>query len=1171
MKKIILCVFLIMPWFSFAQTKVDSLERALDKAKSDTNKVNLLNELSRALWGTGSYDRSLEYSGEALVLGKKLGFVKGTGQALNNQGIVYRHRGDYDKALENYFSALDIYEKHIETFSPGEEPFWVVKGKAVLLNNLGLIYWNKGDYAKALEYYTRSMKIDEEIGDRNGEAICHLNMGIIHDDQGNYDKALENYFMALRIFEDIPNKKGIAVSRNNIGLIYMNRKNYDKALDNFRYSLVIRKDIGDKNGMASSYNNIGIIFEKQEKYDLAIENYFEAVKIMKESGDSRGLASCYNNVASIYAKHVFSGDPTLISGFISGIKNLKGFNDVNDTSKSTLTLHEEALRYQWEALAIQEEIDDKRGMTYSLNGMGKIYNWLGDAEKAIQSHLRSSEIAEGIGAKRELQNAYGGLAEAYSTANDHTKAYRYIQMSSDLKDTLFNEEKSKEIGKLEAGYEMEKKLAEEMAEAETKVKAEAEKQNRKNLLQYSGIFIFIVMLFVGVFMLGKYTIPIRFAEGIIFFTFLLFFEFTLVLLDPYIELYSSGAPAIKLAFNAVLAALIFPLHSFFEGTLKSKILKQKREEHKTRLTRIITVIILLSVQSLINPFNVYSEPDTTAGTGLHTGKIDSLINLLASEETGTAKVKILNSLAQEYYLTDLDSAMDYHQKALDLASDINYRDGMAVSYHGVGLVHYYNSNFEKAIIGWQEQYDIEKELGNTKGMSTCVNNIGVLYGFLGDYNKALEYYFINLRMQEEMTGSDDPEIVLTGKKNLADNYNNIGLIFSKQGIYDKSLEFYLKSLKIAEEINELSDTPENKMKIAVSFINIGINYKDQGYLKTAMSYYFKAKELYENLIEDLADNVEWIEAKKGLAGVFNNIGAVNHTWNERNTALEYYLMSIKTDKEIGNKQGMAQSYNNIGDVYLDMMQETQDSANIYDLSSKVFEYHKAALDLQNEIGDQYGFTYSLFGMGLALSAQGKLMKSRSYLERAYLIADSIEAKSRAMELSRFLAENYASTGDHKMAFEFFRKHSSLKDSLFNEEKSKEIGKLEARYEMEKKMAEEKAEAEVIAKAEAELMARRNNLQYSGILIFIVLLFVGMFMLGKINIPIRFAEGIIFFTFLLFFEFTLVLLDPYIELHSSGAPAIKLAFNAVLAALIFPLHSFFEEMLKKRIMKKTKKQ
>ena len=75
---------------------------------------------------------------------------------------------------------------------------------------------------------------------------------------------------------------------------------------------------------------------------------------------------------------------------------------------------------------------------------------------------------------------------------------------------------------------------------------------------------------------------------------------------------------------------------------------------------------------------------------------------------------------------------------------------------------------------------------------------------------------------------------------------------------------------------------------------------------------------------------------------------------------------------------------------------------------------------------------------------------------------------------------------------------------------------------------------------------------------------GIVALGRVNIPTRVAEGLIFFTFLLFFEFLLVLLDPQIETYSGGEPAYKLLFNAVLAGLIFPLHSFFESKLKNRI-------
>jgi len=140
------------------------------------------------------------------------------------------------------------------------------------------------------------------------------------------------------------------------------------------------------------------------------------------------------------------------------------------------------------------------------------------------------------------------------------------------------------------------------------------------------------------------------------------------------------------------------------------------------------------------------------------------------------------------------------------------------------------------------------------------------------------------------------------------------------------------------------------------------------------------------------------------------------------------------------------------------------------------------------------------------------------------------------------------------------------DSLFNEDKSKEIGKLEAHYEMEKKVEEEKRKADQANRIIENAKSRRDTLQYSGILIFIAFLFTLLTIIGKYALPIRIAEGMVFFTFLLFFEFTLVLLDPYIDQFSSGAPAIKLGFNAVLAGMIFPLHSFFEERLKRKLLK-----
>ncbi len=148
--------------------------------------------------------------------------------------------------------------------------------------------------------------------------------------------------------------------------------------------------------------------------------------------------------------------------------------------------------------------------------------------------------------------------------------------------------------------------------------------------------------------------------------------------------------------------------------------------------------------------------------------------------------------------------------------------------------------------------------------------------------------------------------------------------------------------------------------------------------------------------------------------------------------------------------------------------------------------------------------------------------------------------------------------------EHYKQYSTLKDSVFNEEKSKDIGKLEAKHEFEMVEMERKRIEEEQARILSEKINRRNLLQYSGALIFIVCLLIAITFSGKLNIPVRFVEGIIFFTFLLLFEFILVYLDHFIENLTGGEPAYKLLINAGLAALFFPLHSLAETKMKQRL-------
>ena len=79
-------------------------------------------------------------------------------------------------------------------------------------------------------------------------------------------------------------------------------------------------------------------------------------------------------------------------------------------------------------------------------------------------------------------------------------------------------------------------------------------------------------------MVGKFVASDKTIEAIIFLSFLILFEFLLVLLDPFMDNYTNGLPLISLLFNIGLALLIFPLHAYFETKLKKIVTENKKKK-----------------------------------------------------------------------------------------------------------------------------------------------------------------------------------------------------------------------------------------------------------------------------------------------------------------------------------------------------------------------------------------------------------------------------------------------------------------------------------------------------------------------------------------------------------------------------------------------------------------
>ncbi|PCH90883.1 MAG: hypothetical protein COB85_09830, partial [Bacteroidetes bacterium] len=116
-----------------------------------------------------------------------------------------------------------------------------------------------------------------------------------------------------------------------------------------------------------------------------------------------------------------------------------------------------SIDYFLKSLNIDQEVDNKDGIARSLNNLGEVYLAKGDQKIAIEYLEKSMLVAKKIGQKHIIMGTNRNLELIAAELNDFESAYRYHRIYSSYKDSLFNQEKSKQITEMQTKYETEKK------------------------------------------------------------------------------------------------------------------------------------------------------------------------------------------------------------------------------------------------------------------------------------------------------------------------------------------------------------------------------------------------------------------------------------------------------------------------------------------------------------------------------------------------------------------------------------------------------------------------------------------------------------------------------------------------------------------------------------------
>ncbi|MEN8122586.1 MAG: tetratricopeptide repeat-containing sensor histidine kinase, partial [Bacteroidota bacterium] len=404
---------------------------------------------------------------DSLLLSEKKFLIQKDTNALANINFLIAEYYDHEKS---YDSAVFFYQKTFDY--------------AILLNNkpriaylykaLGKISWIQGDMGEALIYYNKSLPVAQSINDTSLTSILYNNIGTIYWGIADYDKALEFYYLSLSLRDSLNDEEGKSLTLNNIGMVFSEWGKDDEAFNYYKRASIICNKIDYTFGIAYSYYNLGNHYLKKQNLDSAIVSFKLAINNYKIIGKMIGVSICYEKMGDVY--------------------------EMREDYKS-------AMLYYNKMLAIADSENNLKNKVIAFYHIAHLNFSKGNLSEALMYVQKSSSISKEKNYKNLCNKNYRLLADINKKKGNYKKALEYYVIANQYKDSIFNDEKTKQITRMEVVHKTAQKERENFALKKEQEKQLARLEAGKLTIRFQNVVviaIIILLLLVFVFALIFY-------------------------------------------------------------------------------------------------------------------------------------------------------------------------------------------------------------------------------------------------------------------------------------------------------------------------------------------------------------------------------------------------------------------------------------------------------------------------------------------------------------------------------------------------------------------------------------------------------------------------------------------------------------------------------------------
>jgi tetratricopeptide (TPR) repeat protein len=425
---------------------------------------------------------------------------------------------------------------------------------------------NENNFTEARKYNDNADQIAATLPDDSLKVIAKLGLGRTLLMAGEKIDAFRIFLTARELAEKSkhPNKDFLEISVvNSLSAFYSSIEDYDKAIDNqYLYYDYARKNKNHYDAL-STLSAIGGLFINAKKNDAAKKTYEELIRLsdslkIKDYKIS-GLAGLLNVMmasndgkASLAFLNAHPEIAEVFKTYNVGYMLDFGMAQVFMTAK----MYDSATSYFNKSLPLMIANSAKPQLANVYLQYGKQLYESGQYKAAIESLLKCKRINDSLGNSNENLNCYDMLDSSFQKTGDYKNAWLHKDLYQQTKKIIDEKSKAKDILSLELDAETKRSQRKKAEEEEARI--------RRHNLQYMGIVIGIISLFIALVMLGLFKVPIKFIRVMGFISFIFLFEFIIFLADTWIHHATHGEPLKVLGIKVVLIALLLPLHHFLE-------------------------------------------------------------------------------------------------------------------------------------------------------------------------------------------------------------------------------------------------------------------------------------------------------------------------------------------------------------------------------------------------------------------------------------------------------------------------------------------------------------------------------------------------------------------------------------------------------------------------------